>query len=119
MVLSVCQQCDGLRRRKGVTSFVHPNGYVILQGMYDHPNRFASSRGGSMFEHTFVMSGHLGRALRPGEEVHHKNAIKHDNRIENLELWVKSQPAGARVSDLIEFALWVLAQYGEERESHV
>ena len=94
------QSIAGADRRGIVSSTRNSYGYTIVSHNYDHPR---AGRNGSIAEHILVMEKSLGRYLTKNESVHHKNGIRNDNRIENLELWAKYQPTGQRVEDLINF----------------
>lgn len=69
-------------------------GYVLLW-MPGHPNAKVGKGKQYVFEHRFVMSEKLGRPLEKWEFVHHRNGIKDDNRLENLELLTKKVHRGA------------------------
>lgn len=65
-------------------------GYIKVYSP-GHPyarNRGAKTlgSGGYVFEHRLVVEKFLSRYLLPEEKVHHRNGIKDDNRIENLQL---------------------------------
>lgn len=99
--------------REWVCSFNRRTFCDQLCGVKDRPlskktryRRLRLPDGRVVMTHRYVMELALGRALLPEESVHHKNGIKTDNRLKNLELWASlGQPAGQRVQDLIDFVV--------------
>lgn len=89
------------------TRYVSARGYVMVYA----PRHPMANSAQVVFEHRLVMSQHIGRNLLPHENVHHINGDKLDNRIENLELWTRSQPSGQRVADQVLWAVELLEKY--------
>lgn len=61
---------------------INTQGYVLIQ----KPGHPEADFHGYIREHRWVMEQKIGRPLKQKEVVHHINAIKTDNRIENLML---------------------------------
>jgi len=76
-----------MNKGRGIGRKLNKRGHVLVLDK-THPN---AEKCGYILEHRKVMSEHIGRPLEEGEVVHHKNGVKTDNRIENLELMTNGQ----------------------------
>lgn len=88
--------------------YIGADGYVMVSAP-KHPEvmerRAKGIRNNRLRQHRLVMEDMLGRRLLRNETPHHKNGDRADNRQDNLELWIKVQPSGQRVSDLIAYVV--------------
>ena len=74
--------CQGHKKKR-------KDGYIAIY-FPDYPK---SSKDGYVMEHVFVVEQAIGRNLNDDECVHHINAKRDDNRIENLRLMTKREHA--------------------------
>lgn len=82
--------CAGIGRRgkpRG-TGRIVTRGYVLVYSP-DHPD-VKNKKRKYVLEHRLVMENKLGRTLKPGEVIHHKNENTKDNRIQNLQLFANN-----------------------------
>lgn len=70
---------NGGQNAKDEVWWINQKGYIEGHVLIDGVRRRYK-------KHRLVMEQHLGRPLKDEEDVHHKNGIKTDNRIENLEV---------------------------------
>lgn len=110
--------CESGYKTANARGYVNDDGYrMISQGGN------ASSRG----EHILIVERLLGRALRPGENVHHRSGCRSDNRVNgplkldgdgrltsgNLSLWSTAQPAGQEIGPKLDWAAEMIELYGQ------
>lgn len=127
--------CMACRKRRPRTSAMAgrvrlPDGFIRLQAGAVGPEddalyqKLANSTVGSngavlssmVLEHVFKMAKLLGRPLAAWEGVRHRNGKRADNRIKNLELFIRRGSTHA-VLDELKHAHYVIDMYGRHEEA--
>jgi len=113
-----CKQSDVIRvAASGSNNYAWKGGKITDRAGYiliASPGHPAATKQTYVPEHRLVMEKSLGRFLREDEMVHHKNGVRTDNRLENLELCARrkrNHVPGQRISDLQANAIDVLRRW--------
>ena len=83
------------------------DGYIRAHDREHH----RATKCGFVLAHIPVMEKKIGRKLKDMENVHHIDGDRGNNNPDNLELWVRSQPMGQRVSDRLKLSVEMISEY--------
>jgi len=111
----LCAKCSRARLRKD--KCVGSDGYIYIKLRPDDFFYPMANSYGYVREHRLIMAKHLHRCLLPWEVVHHKNGVKNDNRLENLELLATSKSHLPSVN--IQATIQRLQRTVEEQEKRI
>ena len=94
------------------SKYLSHSGYIIVAPR-GKDKRLAKGKK-QIPEHRLIVARHLKRPLKKHEVVHHKNGIRTDNRLENLELLSTSHCMGQKIVDKIKWAKSILELYEDD-----
>lgn len=77
------KRIDGHGYVQVLVGSLSPKDRALIKPMLE---RRSGKRKGTIPEHRLIMTRHLGRSLRPDEQVHYRNSDRQDNRLANLRL---------------------------------